>query len=98
MSRLTRDGTAEPVSRDQIILGSNGDREVSMFLVDLTTSKIGNLIQLIHTTTTTTLATSLEILLFLRMFVPFIIIILLPFSLCMAWRVRRTFSLSGCTF
>ena len=35
MSRLTRDGTAEPVSRDQI-LGANGDREHIIFLVQLT--------------------------------------------------------------
>ena len=27
MSRLTRDGTAEPVSRDQKISGANGDKE-----------------------------------------------------------------------
>ena len=27
MSRLTRDGTAEPISRDQKFSGSNGDKE-----------------------------------------------------------------------
>ena len=27
MSRLTRDGTAEPVSRDQNFSGANGDKE-----------------------------------------------------------------------
>ena len=41
MSRLTWDGTAEPVSRD--LLGANGDREM------LTTSRIGNLTRLIYT-------------------------------------------------
>ena len=75
MSRLTRDGTAEPVSRDQILLGAdhkdwqpypvdiysaicnghtynytyNGDREILNFLVQLTTSRIGNLPRSIHT-------------------------------------------------
>ena len=45
MSRLTRDGTAEPVSRDQLS-GGNGDREKNIFLVQLTTSRIGNLTRL----------------------------------------------------
>ena len=48
MSRLTRDGTAEPVSRDQIS-GTYGDREMFIFPVQLTTSRIGNLTRLIHT-------------------------------------------------
>ena len=39
MNRLTRDGTAEPVSRDQILR-----REVRIFPVKLTTSRIGSLI------------------------------------------------------
>ena len=42
MSRLTRDGTAEPVSRDQI-LSANADRVILFFLVQLTTCRIGNL-------------------------------------------------------
>ena len=41
MSRLTRDGTAEPVSRDHIFSGANGDGEILIFLVQLTTSRIG---------------------------------------------------------
>ena len=45
MSRLTRDGTAESVSRDQIL----GDRGILIFPVQLTTSRIGNLTRLIHT-------------------------------------------------
>ena len=52
MSRLTRDGTAvQPVSRDQILRfsGTNGDREVFIFPVQLTTSRIRNLTRLIHT-------------------------------------------------
>ena len=51
MSRLTRDGTAEPVSRDQILSGANGGRGILIFPVQLqlTTSRIGNLIRLIHT-------------------------------------------------
>ena len=48
MSRLTRDGTAEPVSRDQILRHARGQGNVH-FPVQLTTSRIGNLTQLIHT-------------------------------------------------
>ena len=58
MSRLMRDGTAEPVSRDQIEVfsymqkkiysGANADREILIFPVQLTTSRIGNLTRLIH--------------------------------------------------
>ena len=47
MSRLTRDGTAEPVSRDQFS-GANGDREIFIFPDQLTTCRIGNLTRLIH--------------------------------------------------
>ena len=47
-SKLTRDGTAEPVSRDQFS-GANADREISIFSVHLTTSRIGNLTRLVHT-------------------------------------------------
>ena len=49
MSRLTRDGTAEPVSRETNFSGANGDREILIFLVHLTTSRIGKLARLIHT-------------------------------------------------
>ena len=48
MSRLARDGTAETVSRDQI-LRRERDREIFIFPVQLTTSRIGNLTGLIHT-------------------------------------------------
>ena len=48
ISRLTRDGTAEPVSRDQIS-GTNADREIFIFPVQLTTCRTGNLTRLIHT-------------------------------------------------
>ena len=47
MIRLTRDGTAEPVSREQI-LRANGDREKIIFPVQLTTSRIGNFTRLIN--------------------------------------------------
>ena len=50
---MTRDGTAEHVSRDQILRGANGDREILFFPVQLTTSRIGNLTRLIHTTLAT---------------------------------------------
>ena len=53
MSRLTRDGTAEPVSRrDQIIRRERGQEKnifKTFFSVQLTTSRIGNLTQLILT-------------------------------------------------
>ena len=42
MSRLTRDGTAEPVSRDQILRHARGQGNI-IFPVLLTTSRIGNL-------------------------------------------------------
>ena len=48
MSRLTRDGTAEPVSRDQIFRHARGQGDI-IFPVQLTTSRIGNLTRLIHT-------------------------------------------------
>ena len=42
--------TAEPVSRDQFS-GVNADREIYIFPVQLTTSRIGNLTRSIHTLT-----------------------------------------------
>ena len=42
------DGTAEPVSRHQV-LSANAGRETFIFPVQLTTSRIGNLTRLIHT-------------------------------------------------
>ena len=48
MSRMTRDGTAEPISRDQILRHARGQGNV-IFPVQLTTSRIGNLTRLIHT-------------------------------------------------
>ena len=47
MSRLTRDETAEPVSRDQIHRRERGQRNIH-FSFQLTTSRIGNLTRLIH--------------------------------------------------
>ena len=46
MSRLTRDGTAEPVSRDEVL---NEDREIFIFPVQLATGRIGNLTRFILT-------------------------------------------------
>ena len=48
MSRLTRDETAEPVSRDQILRHARGQGNI-IFPVQVTTSRIGNLTRLIHT-------------------------------------------------
>ena len=47
MSRLTRDGTAEPVSRDRILRRERGQGKL-FFLVHLTTSRIGNLTRLFN--------------------------------------------------
>ena len=47
MSRLTRDGTAEPVSRDKILRHARGQGN-TIFSVQLTTSRIGNLTRFIH--------------------------------------------------
>ena len=48
VSKLTRDGTAAPFSRDQILRRKRGQGKV-FFPVQLTTSGIGNLILLINT-------------------------------------------------
>ena len=46
MSNLTRDGTAEPVSRDRLLRHEHADREIFIFPVQLTTSRVGNLTRL----------------------------------------------------
>ena len=48
MSRLTRDGTAEPISPYQFLRHARGQGNI-IFPVQLTTSRIGNLTRLIHT-------------------------------------------------
>ena len=48
MSRLTQDGAAEPVSRDQIVRRER-DRAITNVSVQLTASRTGNLTLLIHT-------------------------------------------------
>ena len=48
MSRLTRDGTAEPVSRDQILRRERRQDNI-IFPVRVTTSRIGNLTRLVRT-------------------------------------------------
>ena len=50
MKRLTQDGTAETVSRDQILRRERGQGN---FMVQLTTSRIVNLARLIHNLATT---------------------------------------------
>ena len=47
MSRLTQNGTAEPVSRDQILRHERGQGNI--FPVQLTTWRTGNLTRLIDT-------------------------------------------------
>ena len=49
MSRLTRDGTAELVSCETKFSGANAYREIFIFPVQLTMSRISNLTWLIHT-------------------------------------------------
>ena len=48
MSRLTRDGTAEPISRDRTLGHARGQGNI-IFSVQLTTSRVGNFTRLIHT-------------------------------------------------
>ena len=48
VNRLTRDGTAEPISRDQILRHARGQGNI-IFPVQLTSSRIGNLTRLIDT-------------------------------------------------
>ena len=50
MSRLTRDGTAEPVSRDQILRHERGQRN-NQFSCQLTSYRTDNFTRLIHTLT-----------------------------------------------
>ena len=47
MSGLTRDGTAKPVSRDQILRGERGQGNIHFSL--LISRRIGNIPRLIHT-------------------------------------------------
>ena len=48
MSRLTRDGIAEPISRDQILRRERGQGNINFPCSAETTSRIGNLIRLVH--------------------------------------------------
>ena len=48
MSRLTREGTANPF-RETKFSGANADRKIFIFPVQLTTCRTGNLTRLIHT-------------------------------------------------
>ena len=48
MSKLTRDGTAKPVLRDQILRRERGQREMLILLVQLTTCRTGSRTRLIH--------------------------------------------------
>ena len=49
MENETWDGTAEPVSREARFSDANGDREIFIFPVQLTSSRIGDLTCLIYT-------------------------------------------------
>ena len=51
MSRLTRDGTAEPVSRDQILRCERGQGNIHFPCSADHESRIGDLTRLIHTLT-----------------------------------------------
>ena len=48
--RLTRVRSAKNVSRETKFSGANGDKEYTIFPVQLTSSRIGNLTRLIHNT------------------------------------------------
>ena len=47
LNRLARDGTAEPVSRDQSFRPKRRHTEKHVFLVQLTTSRVGNTTRLV---------------------------------------------------
>ena len=49
LDKRTRDGTAEPVSRDRILRRERGQGKVLIFPLQMTTSRIGQLTRLIHT-------------------------------------------------
>ena len=50
MNRLARDGTAEPLSQDPVLRCERGQENIHFpCLADRTTSRIGNLTQLIYT-------------------------------------------------
>ena len=49
MSRLTRDGIAEPISRDQILRREQGQKNINFLCSADHTSRIGNLTRLILT-------------------------------------------------
>ena len=49
MSRLTREGTAEPVSRDQSLRQEREQGNIIIICVQPTTRRIGNITRLIHT-------------------------------------------------
>ena len=49
MSEITRDGTAEPVMQDQILRCERGQGRNNIFLLHLTTMRIGNLTRLVQT-------------------------------------------------
>ena len=49
MSRLTRDGTVEPVSRDQILRRERGQGNINVPCSAGATCRIGNLTRLIYT-------------------------------------------------
>ena len=48
MSRLTRDGTAEPVPIDRILGRERGQGKILIFPVQLTSRRIGNLTRLTY--------------------------------------------------
>ena len=81
MSRLTRDGTAEPVSRDPSSQARTGTGKYLFFPVQLTTSRIGNLTRLIHTLLLYVMTIHTYIHTYIHTFLPF------PLFLCMDYRV-----------
>ena len=72
MSRLTRDVTAGPISRDKILRRERGQENIH-FPVQLTTNRVGNLTRLILVvvvvvvSTLKTVLTSIKYLLFLTL-------------------------------
>ena len=89
MSRLTRDGTAEPVSRDQILRHARGQGNI-IFPIQLTTSRIGNLTRLIHT-----LLYVMTIHTYIHIARVWINRVRLPILLVVSWTEKMNISLSA---
>ena len=96
MSRLTRDGTTEPLSRDQILRHARGQGNIN-FPVQLTTSRIGNLIRLIHTLLyVMTIHTYIHTYIHTCMCMCYFILPGICFCICLGWLNLTCYDLDSC--